>query len=319
MSSQVRTLTTNLGAAVFLVLFFGFFPIWAADYPERPISFLVGYAPGGPSDIQARALAAAAEPILGQPLLVLNRPGAGGTVMMATLATVKPDGYTIGITPGSLTVVPYFQQVNYDLSKDFTYLAALSTYTESFSVRADSPWKTLNDLIEYARKNPNQVNIGTAGVAVSPSIMEKVIARKAGVQWGEVPFKGDGDIVTALLGGHVHVGANSGSHIPQVRAGKLRLLFNATAERVREFPEVPTLRELGFDFIALSYSGVAGPKGLAQPIARKLEEAFRKARNDPVYLETLKKLSLFPMNEVGKEFEVRIVEMYGTVGKYLKK
>lgn len=319
MSTQVRKLTTNLGLAVLLILSFGVFPIWAADYPDRPISFLVGYGPGGPSDIQARALAAAAEPILGQPLVVFNRPGASGTVMMATLATAKPDGYTIGITPGSLTVVPYFQQVNYDLSKDFTYLAALSTYTESFSVLADSPWKTLDDLIAYARKNPNQVNIGTAGIAVSPSIMEKVIARKAGVQWGEVPFKSDGDIVTALLGGHVHVGANSGGHIPHVRAGRLRLLFNATAERVREFPDVPTLRELGFDFIALSYCGMAGPKGLPEPIARKLEEAFRKARNDPVYLETLKKISLFPMNEVGKEFEVRIVEMYGNVGNYLKK
>ncbi len=294
-------------------------PAAAADYPDRPVNFLVPYAPGGPSDIQARAIASAAEPLLGQPLMVLNKPGASGSVMMSLLATAKPDGYTIGITPGSLTVTPYIQQVTYDLTKDFTYLVALTTYTENFTVLAESPWKTFKDLVEYARQNPKKVRIGTSGFGTSPSVMVNVVGKQAGVDWIEIPFKSNGEVNTALLGGHIEVGAVSGENIPQVRAGRLRLLALAIDERIKEFPEVPTLRELGYDFVALSYCGIAGPKGLPEPVIKKLEDVFRKARDESVYVETMKKIYLVPTPEVGKDFEKRMVDNYVNAGNYLKK
>ena len=304
--------------AVFLVVSAWTFSAWAVDYPTKPITVLVPYAPGGASDIMTRALATALEPLLGQPIAVSNKPGATGATMMTQLAHSKPDGYTIGNTPGSLAVTPYLQQVPYDIAKDFTYLVALNTYMDAFTVRTDSPWKTLKDLMDYARQNPKKLRVGMSGLGGSTTVMTKFVSQQAAAEVTMIPFKGDGEVVTALLGDHIEVGCNNGAQISHVRAGTLRMLALALSERVSDFPDVPTFKELGYDFVTLSLSGMAGPKGMPEAIVQKLIDALVKAREDRVYLETIRKLYLHPQNEIGKDFEKRIVEIHRRMGEYSK-
>jgi tripartite-type tricarboxylate transporter receptor subunit TctC len=311
----------TLAFALMALLIFcvGVFPSWAIDYPTRPINFLVPYAPGGQTDIQARALAAAMGPHIEQPFVIMNKPGATGTLMMATLAASKPDGYTVAICPGALTITPHLQQVSYDVTKDFTYIVALSNFAESIAVQTEAPWKTLKDLVEYARQNPNKIRIGNAGLASWTVFMAKKIAQKEGIQWTDIPFNSEGEVNTALLGGHIEVGLFSGPHIPNVRAGKFRMLAVGTAQRLKEFPDVPTVKELGYDFVALSYCGILAPKGLPEPIEKKLIESFSKGRKEPAFVEAMEKIALFPAPEVGKEFHQKVVEGYKIVGEFLKK
>jgi tripartite-type tricarboxylate transporter receptor subunit TctC len=180
-------------------------PSWAIDYPTKPITLLVAYGPGGAADILARALAPELERTLGQPVVVMNKAGASGSIAMGFLATVKPDGYTIAISPASLALTPYFQQVSYNVEKDFSFIAALGNYTEPFFVRSDSPFKTMEHLVDYARKNPDSIKIGVPGMATSAAIMGKFVGEKAGVRWTLIPFTSDAENITSLLGGHTHV------------------------------------------------------------------------------------------------------------------
>ena len=315
----MRTLTRAVKLGITLLLCLSASPLWAIDFPIKPITLLVGYAPGGPADLQARAFAHAAEPYLGQPLVVINKPGATGVIMMAALAKASKDGYTLGLTPGSLTVTPYFVSVPYDIKKDFTYLTALSRFTEAVVVRADSPWKTLPELIAYAHQNPGKLNIAVSGNASSTMLLAKMLGEQAGMQWTIVPFAGDNEVTPALLAGTVQVAMGAGSHVAQVRAGKFRILANATQERAKEYPDVPTLRELGFNLVSFTLTGIVGPKGLPKPIVQKLQEAFAKARATPAFQQMLAKMLLLPQLETGKDFRNHIANSYDLIGKFLKK
>ena len=315
----MRNLRQAFKFGITLVLCLATFSSWAADFPTRPITLLVGYPPGGPADLQARAIAKAAAPYLGQPIVVVSKPGATGTIMMNALAKAGNDGYTLGITPGSSLVAPYFMKVPYDIRKDFTYLAAISAFPEAFVVRSDSPWKTLPEMIAYARKNPNKLNVGVADTASSVMMLAKMVGEEAGVKWTPVPFTGDNAVVLALLSGTVQAAVCAAAHIPQVKAGKFRILANATQERTKLSPDVPTLKELGFNLSSFTLSGIVGPKGLPEPVAEKLEQAFDKARNDPDFQETLARMTLLPQFETGKKFQDRVVASYDLIGKFLKK
>jgi tripartite-type tricarboxylate transporter receptor subunit TctC len=293
-------------------------PLYAAEFPDRPVNLMVGYSTGGIGDLQLRAIASASEPFLGQPITPINKPGAVGTVMMALLKEAKPDGYTAGIIPGSLTVTPYLQSVPFEL-KDFTYLVGLSTFLESLNVQAESPWKTAKDLVEYAKQNPGKVRIGTSGITSSVAYMQKVIFDHFGAKFIFVPFGGEGEVITALLGGHIEGAALIGVNLQYVRSGKFRMLAIGTTERLQEFPDVPTCQELGVDFVAMSYVGIVGPKNLPEPITKKLIDSFKKGREDKSFTEFMKKTGLIPRYETGKDFETRIMENYEKTGKIIKK
>jgi tripartite-type tricarboxylate transporter receptor subunit TctC len=291
---------------------------WALDYPTKPVTLLCGFAPGGAGDIQARALAAGLEPVLGKPVVVLNKPGATGSIMMALLKTSKPDGYTIALTPASLAVTPYFQKVEYDITKDFTYLAAMNAFAPPLTIRADAPWKTLKEFIDYGKANPNQLKIGTSGMQGSSAIMTKYVGHLAGVQWTLIPFDSAGPIITAMLGNHIHAGVNNGAQIPHVKAGTLRMLAFYTAERLKDFPEVPTFKELGYEVVTDTLAGIVAPQGLPEPISNRLIEALVKARESETFVSAIKTLYLQPQKETGKEYEKRIMEIYSSLDKYLK-
>jgi tripartite-type tricarboxylate transporter receptor subunit TctC len=306
----------SLGVCLLALVFAFGLPASAVDFPTKPITLFCGYGAGGPGDVQARAIATAMEPILKQPVIVQNKPGATGSVMLALLKGSKPDGYTIGLTPASIAVSPYFQEVQYDVTKDFTYLAAMNTYMEVFSVRTDSPWKTLKDLIEYGRNNPNQLKFGTSGMTGSTALMTRYIGKLAGVQWTLVPFDSDAPIVTALLGSNIHVGVDNGSQIPHVRAGTLRMLGVATSERVREWPDLPTFKEQGYDFVTLTISGVVGPRDIPEPIAQRLISALAEARSSSLFVEAMKTQNMIIRSEVGDAYKNQVLDIYKKVAEY---
>lgn len=291
----------------------------ASDYPTKPVSIVIGYGPGGASDFLTRALATELETVLGKPVVVAYKPGATGTIGMNFVAKATPDGYTLGFAPGSFAITPHFETVPYDVTKDFTYLATLGNFMEGFFVRADSPFKTMADLVAYARQNPNKLNVGMQGAGSSMSIMLDFVAEKAGIRWTQIPFKSDADNVSALLGRHIDVGINLGGQLPQVKAKALRMLAVNTARRLEDFPEVPTLIESGYNFTTLTLLGIIGPKGLPEPTVKTLMQALAKAKKAPAYMEVARKLNVNPLDEMGKEFEEHAMRISKTVSEITKR
>ncbi len=259
----------------------------AQDWPSRPITLIVPFSAGGPTDTQFRALGAAASQELGQPIVVINQPGVSGTLAPATMArSAAPDGYTLSLITPALFRLPHLQQVPYDALKDFTYIIGLTSYVYGVSVAADSRWKTFQELIAYARANPGKVNVAGVGTGSLGQITTKRLAEKTGVEFNYVPFKGGADATLALLGGHVDVMIEAGWG-SMAEAGKLRLLAVAEAERITRWNEVPTLRELGYDIVVESRVGLGGPKGIDPKVVGRLHEAFHKASTSPGFQRAL--------------------------------
>jgi len=291
---------------------------WAADFPKRSIDLLIPYAPGGPSDTSGRSLAPKLEEILGQPIVPVNKPGAAGALAVSLLAKTKPDGYTILLVANSaLTVVPNFEKVLYDPLADFTYLCKLFNNSPMVVVRPDSPWKTIQELLDYAQKNPKKIKYGSWGQYSSGHIAMEAIAREKSIDWVHVPFKGDGPCVMALLGGHVDAATVSAGHVPHVRAGKLRGLLMQQSYRSQNFPHVPCLKEVGIKFEAKgtteTISGVIAPRGLPQKIVKKYEEALEQASKSPEFIRALNTLGCDPHFLPGEDMRKEIEGGYRTV------
>jgi tripartite-type tricarboxylate transporter receptor subunit TctC len=253
----------------------------------------VPWPAGGSSDITLRAYAEAASKVLGQPLVIDNKAGASGTLGAATLATTaKPDGYTIAQLPITVFRLPVMQKVVWDPLKDFTYISHLSGYTFGITTKADSPFKTFKDVIEFAKANPGKVTYATPGAGTSLHIGTELIAGKAGVKLTQVPFKGGAETNAAVLGGHTMLQADSTGWKALVDSGQLRLLCVWTSKRTRSWPDVPTLKELGYDLVFESPYGVGGPKGMDPAAVKKIDEAFRIAAQDKHVIETHDKFDM---------------------------
>lgn len=256
-------------------------------YPSRPIQFIVPYPAGGATDVQMRILAEKAGQILGQPIVVVNQPGVGGTLGPANMArTAKPDGYTISTVAGSVYRLPFLQKTTYDPLTDFSYIIRLSNYNFGIVVRADSPWKSVADVVAAAKANPDKMVWGGIGQNSSGHIGVTQLSRKAGFQLTYVPYKGAAPIMTDLIGGHIQIAGDAGWG-PQVDSGKLRLLA-LMGEKSPQYPNTPTLRELGYDILADAPTGIAGPKGMPDAIVKKLHDAFRTASAEPKFTEALR-------------------------------
>jgi tripartite-type tricarboxylate transporter receptor subunit TctC len=256
------------------------------DYPERPITLIANYSAGGGSDLTARALAKYAETKLGQPIVVINKPGAGGSLGVGLVAAAKPDGYTIGVTTfGPLTMSPYMYDVPYNPFTDFEYIMGYGKYMYGPCVRGDSPLKTLKDLVEYDKANPGKVKYSDPGKA-TPNNFGMILLGKASVS-----FKGAPEAVAACLGGHVDVvSQNPLDVIPYIKAGRLRLLTSFCDTRWEWVPEVPTVRELGYNFDVVSWLALGSPKGVPASVMNKLKDVFKLAMSDPEFLDIMKKL-----------------------------
>ena len=253
----------------------------AQNYPARPITLVIPFAPGGSTSIVGRGVAEKMGELLGEKIIIDNRAGAGGTVGTRAVAKADPDGYTLvlGYT-GTLAIGPsLYKNVGYDPRKDFAPIGMIGNAPNSLVVNPSFPAKTLAELIAYAKANPGKVNFGSAGAGTASHITGEYFARSAGITLVHIPYKGTGPVLTDLLGGHIPmaVAPIPASH-SNVAAGKLRALAVTSTTRSSLLPDVPTVAESGIaGFDASLYYGLAAPAGTPRPIIDKLNKALRDA------------------------------------------
>jgi tripartite-type tricarboxylate transporter receptor subunit TctC len=262
-------------------------------FPSRPITIQIAFPAGGATDVQMRAFAEAATRHMGQTVLIENRPGAGGTLPAANMARGRPDGYTVGQMTLPALRLPHMQRMPYDITKDFTPIIHLTGYLFAVVVRAESPYRSWADVVADARARPGAVRTGNTGANGTPHLTMVELAERERVELLHVPFRGEGDLVPALIGGHIDIGA-AGSGVGQlVDEGRARFLNVWSRDRSPRWPSVPTLLELGYQgMVVTSPYGLVGPAGMPPEIVRALHDGFRAALNDPAHIATLRRLDM---------------------------
>ncbi len=257
-------------------------------FPSRPIALYCAFPAGGPTDLSFRAFAESVSRIIGQSVVVENKPGAGGTLAALSLRTARPDGHTLAQMPMGLFRIPYMQKNRtFDPINDFTYVANLTGYTFGLVVRSDSPFKSIKDFVDYAKANPDQLTYGSTGIGTSPHLAIEEFATKAGIKLNHVPYKGNADLMQGLIGGQVMAASDSTGWAPFVEAGRARILATYGSKRTKTWPDVPTLTELGYETVSDSPFGVGGPKNMDPAALAKLEDAFLQASQDPKVIQVL--------------------------------
>ena len=282
----------------------------AQTWPERSITFICPWPAGGTADQSMRALCSVAARVLSQSIAVENKVGASGMIGAKALASAKPDGYTIGQIPISVTRFSQLGTLAADPRKDFTYIARTSGQTFGIAVPANSPFKTLKDFVAHAKANPGKVTYAHAGVGGATHVGMEEFASVAGIQFNHVPYKGGSEALQGVLGGHVDALADSSSWAPHVEAGKLRLLATWGELRTARFKDVPTLRELGYDVVVDAPNGIGAPKGLDPAVAAKLRDAFRQAANSPEFKTVIDKLDAPLLYLDGPDYEKYVNTVY---------
>jgi tripartite-type tricarboxylate transporter receptor subunit TctC len=303
-----------------LALFLYPFSAFGQDFPDKPITIYCGYAAGASTDATARALAEGAEKLLGVPVVVENKPGGGATVAAGLVASKKPDGYILGvISTGALTVRPHLLKVSYNPLNDFTPIMQYSAYIGGLCVLSSSPFKTIDDFIAYAKANPG-LSYGSPGMYTQQHLATELFRGCKGLNFKHVPTKGGSEANTALLGKHTDFVAGAGQHISYLKQGLFRMLVLYNAEkRDPNFPNVPTLKEIGCpDAPALGYL-VVGPKGMPEPVVNKLDETFRKVTESPAFQQVLKTFDLPYEYKDRRELEKSIPVEYETLRNFLVK
>lgn len=289
----------------------------AADpFPTKSIEMLVAYRAGGLVDTVARALAQRMEEFLGKPVVAVNKEGAGGALALTALKNAKKDGYTICVTvASSIAFTPLIQSVGFTL-QDYQYLASAGRAQEAVVSTPDRPWKNFKELVAYSKKNP-----GLAFASMDPigtKILEYV-AKKEGIQWRAIPTKGGAEVMTAILGKHVDFGFSGGIHNSYVKAGQMIVLGGAGKKRLLASPDVPTLKEFGYDITFENNLIVLMPKGAPEAVIQKLSEASAKAAKDPKVVDLLQgKMEIPAEYQGGKELEKSMQEFHDTMNRLLQ-
>ena len=265
-----------------------------AVFPSRPITLWVPWPAGGATDISLRLLAEIAGRTLGQRIVVENRGGAGGTLAMPILQQAEPDGYTIAQLPQPIFRAPWTQKVLWDPIRDVTPIIQLTGVTFGVLVNAASNFRSLDDLFTFARAHPGELSIGTNGIGTTPHVVLEELFTARGLSYIHVPYKGTSEQMIAVNSGQVMVGVNSTGFGPFVDSGRLRLLVTFGAQRTKRWPSVPTLRDLGFDIVAMSPFGLGGPRGLSANVVAVLHDAFKAALFDPSVVQELLKYDQEP-------------------------
>jgi tripartite-type tricarboxylate transporter receptor subunit TctC len=259
------------------------------SYPSRPVRLICPWPAGGSTDIVMRAFAESLSKSLGGTVVLDNKPGAGGILGAVELTRAQPDGYTLSQLPLGIFRIPHMQKVAFDPMKDLTYIACLTGYTFGMVVRSDSPIKSIKDLVDYAKANPEAFSYGSTGTGTTPHLVVEQFAKRAGIKLMHVPFKGNADGMQALLGGHVMAHSDATGWASAVEAGRARLLATYGSKRTKRWPNVPTLLELGYQTVSDSPFGIGGPKGMDPALVTRIQDALRKTLDDPTVLSTLDK------------------------------
>lgn len=267
----------------------------AADFPTKPVTFVIPYPAGGSTDVTGRVLVDAAKKHLSQPIICENKSGGGGTVGPALVLSKPSDGHTVGVSSGAVTIAWHMGKLNFNPLDDPTYIIRYTAYVFGMVVRADAPWKTIQEFVKYAKENPGKINYGTPGVGTNPHLAVEELSILTGIKLTHMPFKGGAECNAALLGGHIDAVSDSTSWGPMVDAGKFRLLVAYGEQRMGRYPNVPTLKEAGYNMSYSSPMMIIGPKGMPQTVVQKLHDVFKKAMDTKEFHEILKKYDMVPM------------------------
>jgi len=268
----------------------------AQTYPAKPIRIVVGFAPGGPADVMARLIGQRMSAILGQSIVVDNRPGAGGTIGARAVAESDPDGYTLLLGNTSTLVISplIYKQVNYDPVKGFAPVATLGTTSNLMIVNPELPAKSVQELIALARKSPGKLNYSSAGIGTPPHLIGEMFKQRLGLDIVHVPYKGGGPSVQAVVAGETQFSfENPAPSLPLVQAGNVRALAVTSEARTSQMPDLPTMIEAGVpDFTSVSFTAVVAPGGTPAAIVNKLNAAINESLKSPEVAGTLTKLSV---------------------------
>lgn len=270
----------------------------SAAWPNQTVRLMIAFPPGGPTDITMRVLADNASKLLGQQVLIENRPGAGGTLPAQQLQQARPDGYTLAQIPLGVFRLPYTTRITWDPLKDISYILGITGYAFGVVVPSESPIKNWADFVAWARNNPGQLSYGSTGVLTSPHLTMEDIAQRLNLQLNHIPYKGSADLMQSLLGGQLMAAADSTGFAPHVASGRLRLLNTWGEQRLPKFPDVPTLKELGLPIVQASPYGLGGPRGMEPALVQRIHDAFKQAMEMPNHVEVLARYDqqLMPMN-----------------------
>jgi tripartite-type tricarboxylate transporter receptor subunit TctC len=271
------------------------FAVSAQSFPSRPIKLMIGFSPGGPTDITVRQLADNAAKILGQPVIVENKAGAGGTLAAVALQNAPADGYTLAQLPLGIFRLPYTTKINWHPVNDIAYVLNVTGYAFGMVVPADSPLKTWTHFVGWAKANPGKLSYASTGTLSSPHLTTELIAQHAGIELQHVPYKGSAELNQAVAGGHVMAASDSTGFASLVKAGKARVLNTWGDKRLPTFPEAPTLKELGIPIVQNSPFGFGAPKGTPPAVIKRLHDGFKKAMEEPSYVAALAKYDMVPI------------------------
>jgi tripartite-type tricarboxylate transporter receptor subunit TctC len=260
-----------------------------ARFPQRAITLYGALPAGGIMDIHLRFLAERAQRLLGQPITVDPKPGAGATLAPTFLLNAAPDGHTLAAMTVNSLRYPHYQQTNYHPLRDWEYVIGLSNFTFAVAVKADSPHKTIEDLIAAGKANPGKLTSGSTGHGGTGHLILLDMEKASGAKFTQVPFKGGPDAVAALLGGHIDFITDGTSFAPLADEGRVRILALATEGPSERFPGVPTLREKGIDAVGWSPYGILAPKNTPANAIKLLHDAFKQAMDDPEHAPLLHK------------------------------
>jgi tripartite-type tricarboxylate transporter receptor subunit TctC len=267
-----------------------------ADYPSKPITLMIGFAPGGPSDVMARILTKKMEEILKQPLVIENRAGAGGSIAGAAVARAAADGYTVLLATGSLLAinVSLYKNVGYDPEKDFEPIGLIGTQTNVLYLNPSVPATSLSELIAYAKANPGKLSFGSGGNGTPAHLAGELLKLEAKIDITHVPFRGTGPALQAVIGGHVPMAFNPPPPLlPHIQSGTIRVLAVTTLERTAVLPEVPTIAESGFPgFEATTWHALVAPAGTPKDVIATLHRATAATVNDPPVRKALTDLGV---------------------------
>ena len=297
-------------------------PVQAADFPEKEVSIIIPWAPGGATDLIFRALAAATEKQLGKAVVIVNRAGGGGAVGYTEGAQARPDGYTLTSAVTPLTILPHQVKTAFTY-QNFEAVINVVRDPAMFLVRSDAPWKDVKEFLEQAKKNPGMISVGNSGAGGGVHLIAMAFEKAMGVKFNHIPFSGGGPSVTALLGGHINaVSVSPPEGISQVQAGKLRIIALFSEKRFDMFPNIPTCKEQGVNFAMGQWRGLAAPKGTPPAVIQKLHDAFKKGMEDAGFKKNAKDMAVnleyMSSSELGKTMAADH-EFYGKLVKEIKK
>jgi len=273
----------------------------AQAFPNRTITIQIAFPAGGATDVQMRSLAEAATRAFGQTVIIENRPGGGGTLPAANMRNARPDGYTLAQFALPAIRLPFMQRMAFNPRTDFTPIVHVTGYLFMICVREESPYRTWADLVADARARPNMVKIGNTGANGTPHLTLIDLAERERLDIVHVPFRGEGDAVPALMGGHIEASGTGSGVLQLIADGKLRPLNVWSRARSTKLPNVPTLLELGYqDMVVTSPYGIVGPLGMDPEIVRRLHDGFRVALHDPAHVAALGRLDM-PLEYLNSE------------------